>query len=359
MNIFLLLFNWFLYLKPKLIYYKFRNIDYSFLNLSLNKTNKSYFPYHCFGTDFLNFTSNNLQKKAITLLFTDFNFNSQFHNNEIKKILKIINNSFSINITNIDPDYLIYSNFGCNHLKRQYNNAIRIAFLSENQIPDFNVADYCIGYSHINYFDRFFKRQPYFYKTILKFKYEDLQIIRKNVINGVRRKKFCAAVISSNNYRNFRLNFINELNKYKKVDMGGRYQNNVGIVKDKIEFLSAYKFSIAMENSEGDGYLSEKIIESFLAGTIPIYYGDYMLDEFINPKAYIYIKGEKDLIKKINYIIEIDNNDRLYKSILNEEVLINYESYINNEEEYYNFILHIFNQEKQIAKRKGKSIKYY
>ena len=47
------------------------------------------------------------------------------------------------------------------------------------------------------------------------------------------------------------------------------------------------------------------------------------------------------LIKKINYIIEIDNNDRLYKSILNEEVLINYESYINNEEEYYNFILHI------------------
>ena len=89
-----------------------------------------------------------------------------------------------------------------------------------------------------------------------------------------------------------------------------------------------------MENSEGDGYLSEKIIESFLAGTIPIYYGDYMLDEFINPKTYIYIKGEKDLIKKINYIIEIDNNDRLYKSILNEEVLINYKSYINNEEEY-------------------------
>ena len=42
-----------------------------------------------------------------------------------------------------------------------------------------------------------------------------------------------------------------------------------------------------MENSEGDGYISEKIVDAFLAGTIPIYYGDYMIDEFINPKTYI------------------------------------------------------------------------
>ena len=44
-----------------------------------------------------------------------------------------------------------------------------------------------------------------------------------------------------------------------------------------------------MENSEGDGYISEKIVDSFLAGTIPIYYGDYMVDEYINPKTYILI----------------------------------------------------------------------
>jgi hypothetical protein len=38
-------------------------------------------------------------------------------------------------------------------------------------------------------------------------------------------------------------------------------------------------------------YISEKIIESFIAGTIPIYYGDYLVDEYIiikiNPKVYI------------------------------------------------------------------------
>jgi hypothetical protein len=72
--------------------------------------------------------------------------------------------------------------------------------------------------------------------------------------------------------------------------MGGTVGNNIRKqIINKEEFLSSYKFSIAMENSEGDGYISEKIVDSFLSGTIPIYYGDYMVDEFINPKAYILI----------------------------------------------------------------------
>ena len=80
-----------------------------------------------------------------------------------------------------------------------------------------------------------------------------------------------------------------------------------------------------MENSEGDGYLSEKILDSFQSGTIPIYYGDYMVEEYINPKAYILIRGKKDIKKKIEYIKKIDNNKQLYKKILNEKLLI----YIN------------------------------
>lgn len=82
--------------------------------------------------------------------------------------------------------------------------------------------------------------------------------------------------------------------------MGGRYRNNIGgRVKDKIKFLSSYKFSLAMENSNGDGYLSEKILQSYISGTIPIYYGDYLIDEYINPKTYILIKGEKDIEEKL------------------------------------------------------------
>ena len=84
--------------------------------------------------------------------------------------------------------------------------------------------------------------------------------------------------------------------------MGGKYKNNIGRrIKNKIKFLSDYKFSIAMENSEGQGYVSEKILDSFFAGTIPIYYGGYMIDEFINTKSYILIKNENDMLQKIEY----------------------------------------------------------
>ena len=50
----------------------------------------------------------------------------------------------------------------------------------------------------------------------------------------------------------FRNKYINELSKYKTIDMGGVYKNNVGrIVRNKISFLSSYKFSIEMEKFLG------------------------------------------------------------------------------------------------------------
>jgi type I site-specific restriction endonuclease len=157
-------------------------------------------------------------------------------------------------------------------------------------IPDFNHADYTIGFHNIIYLDRYFRKTTLiwiFQKRYLNIKNKFFEKIRRKVYR-TKKKKFCAAVISNiKSTDRFRINFINELSKYKRIDMGGKYKNNVGgRIKNKIKFLSSYKFSIAMENTEGQGYISEKILDSFLAGTIPIYYGGYMIDEFINPKSY-------------------------------------------------------------------------
>jgi hypothetical protein len=139
------------------------------------------------------------------------------------------------------------------------------------------------------------------------------------------------------------MKFIDELNKYKKVDMGGIYLNNVGgPVANKIEFLSSYKFSIAMENTEGDGYISEKIYDSFISGTIPIYYGDYTVDEYINPKSFILIKDEKNIKDKIEYIKEIDHNNEIYLNILKEKILINENIDKIIEKEEKEFLYNIF-----------------
>ena len=188
----------------------------------------------------------------------------------------------------------------------------------------------------------------------LKRKFQNIKVIRKNVLNNPIRTKFCAAVISNFNSF-FRNKFINELNKYKQIDMGGRFNNNIGKrVINKTEFLSSYKFSIAMENSNSDGYISEKIVDSFNSGTIPIYYGDYMIDEYINPKSFILIKGEKDIKQKIDYIKEIDNNDEKYRNILKENVIINKNIPDIIDKELKKFLFHIFEQEKLKAYRINK-----
>ena len=88
-----------------------------------------------------------------------------------------------------------------------------------------------------------------------------------------------------------------------------------------------------------------------MSGTIPIYYGDYMIDEFINPKSYILIKGEKDVKKKIEYIKKIDNNDNLYRKILKEDVIIEENFASKLDSELKEFLIHIFDQDKNKAYR--------
>ena len=314
----------------------------TYLEISSFLNNKfSYFP----NCNDANATLHNTKaRKIIKLWFLKFHWG--FSPNLI--LNRLDNEKFYFKLDNNNPDYLIYSTFSKDYLNPKYKNAIKLAIFTENQIPDLNLTDYAIGHVHLNYLDRYFKIFKYFNLKLL------VNIInsRKYVLKGKKRKLFCGAVITNNISGDFfRLKFIDELNKYKKVDMGGKYKNNVGErVKNKIQFLLSYKFSIAMENSGSDGYYSEKIIQSFLSGTIPIYYGDYMIDEYFNPKSFILIKGEKDMQKKIKYIKQIDNDEKLYKSILKENI-INSNLILKMIKEKNSFLNHIFEQNKSKAYR--------
>ena len=310
----------------------FTSKTYKFIS---NKLISKYFLFRSKNT----FYHNNKKEKIISIDCIDFLNNSKDCLNEIKEKFKEKNIILKLNTNN--PDYIIYDVFGCEHTHIKYKNSVKIAYYSENIIPDFNVADYALSQTHFNYFDRHFK-YPSFIWNLYKLNKYDIIKIRNDLLNNPNRTKFCAAVIS-NQFSDFRLNFIDQLNKYKTVDMGGKSFNNIGgNVVNKINFLSSYKFSIAMENSEGDGYISEKIIDAFIAGTIPIYYGSYMLDEYINPKAYILIKDNNNIKKKIEYIKKIDSDNELYKSILKENIFLYDDIEQMTRKEFDSFFYNIF-----------------
>ena len=335
-------------------YHKIKNIDYFTLQL-INKFYKEI-------SDFLNdkykvknsklriqknISNNQTNKKEISLYLVDFFSGNKFD----LWIENICKDKFLLKFNENNPDYLIYNVYGNKHLNSKYDKSIKIAIFTENIIPNLNQVDYAIGYAHINYLDRYFKFRLFTYRLSYN-NFTLIKEVRKNVLKNPIRNKFCAAVISNGKTNMFRIKFINELNKYKKIDMGGRFKNNVGgPVENKIEFLSNYKFSIAMENSEGEGYTSEKIYQSFISGTIPIYYGNYNIDEFYNPKAYILIRDERDIKKKIEYIKKIDSDEKLYKSILKQNILINYVA-DKIFQEAKEFLWNIFKQDKSKAFRR-------
>tara|TARA_Y100000817_G_scaffold275147_1_gene235847 strand:- start:1707 stop:2663 length:957 start_codon:yes stop_codon:yes gene_type:complete len=61
--------------------------------------------------------------------------------------------------------------------------------------------------------------------------------------------------------------------------------------KARFDEYSKYHFVLAMECVEKRGFLTEKILDVFLAGSIPIYWGDHLLAKTIfNPAAFICIR---------------------------------------------------------------------
>lgn len=68
-----------------------------------------------------------------------------------------------------------------------------------------------------------------------------------------------------------------------------------GIVKNKVETLSKYKFAICYENCKDvSGYITEKILDCFRAGCVPVYWGADNVTDYIPPTCFIDRRKFKD-----------------------------------------------------------------
>lgn len=88
------------------------------------------------------------------------------------------------------------------------------------------------------------------------------------------------------------------------VDVFGNYTNNR--IEEKIDGLREYGFSIVIESCCEPGYFTEKIIDCFLTGTIPIYWGDPNIDEYFAEDGII--KWNGDILTLITILFEIKRN---------------------------------------------------
>ena len=263
-----------------------------------------------------------------------------------KVILDILNRNFDTVIECDTPDFLFYSVFGYEHLNYE---CVRIFWTGENIRPDFNMCDYAIGFDYITYEDRYLRCPLYSIYS------EKLELVNNKHLQSdadiEKRDKFCNFIYSNGNAANERDMFYELLSQYKSIDSGGKHKNNIGyFVDDKIAFQSNYKFSIAFENSSTNGYVTEKIIDAFAAGTIPIYWGSPRIAEEFNEKAFVNCHAFDCMGDVIAHVKKIDNDEMLFRNYIKEPALnLDSKEHLDNLEK---FLVYIFRQKVEDSYRR-------
>ena len=115
------------------------------------------------------------------------------------------------------------------------------------------------------------------------------------------------------------------------MDVYGKGRNEI---KLKIEGLKDYRFSIVIENCKRDYYFTEKLIDCFKTGTIPIYWGCPSINNFFDVNGMILFDNLdelKDIIKICDESLYLDK----FESVKNNFLLST--KYVLPDEHIYNF----------------------
>lgn len=276
-----------------------------------------------------------------------------------------LSHTYNLIYDEISPDIVITGDDLSSELKKYSNSKIIYytgePFLSWSGDIDRNNID--VSLTFFNFEDKtFYRRVP----LILMYNYEYYKngyidtyeyLLKKQRNNTKVPNKFCSFVSRSRGYKSCpREYFFNKLSTYKSINSHGTLFNNSEIIPMgntkkyenslfKTRYLSNYKFNICFENIDGcikspndetyvsySGLLSEKIYESLISNTIPIYWGNKDIHKDLNTKCFINYYDYENWEEVIEKIIEIDNNDNLFLEYVNQNYVLNYENSIFDRE---------------------------
>lgn len=268
------------------------------------------------------------------------------------------------------PDFLFYGAGGTEHLKY---NCVKVFWVSEELEPDFNICDYAISYTKIQFYDRVMHiplwASPMFEDRMLL----PLQKDEHEDDFYLNRPRFCNFIYSNGAGDPFRGKVFYALNQYKHVDSAGRYLNNMddsaaagqrsddNYEASKIRFMRQYRFSIAMSNAQKFGHLDEKIFDAWAAGTVPIYWGDPLITDYFNPKSFIDCTDcltAEEVVEKVRWYEE--HPHALY--VMQKEPIVQDKAYLvkyiaDKQHELKTFLQHIVQQPVEKAKRRSKGFR--
>ena len=74
----------------------------------------------------------------------------------------------------------------------------------------------------------------------------------------------------------------------------------------KIDYLRDFRFTLAAENGAHPGYTTEKIVDAFLAGSVPIYWGDPLVDRDFNPAVFVNFADHATVSRTVEAVLDVE-----------------------------------------------------
>lgn len=275
--------------------------------------------------------------KTIKLGFVDtFDGTSDFFLDTLKELFE---EEYAFERDDQNPHILFFGdeNFGNRNLSYDANQVLKIFYTGENRRFYNYQCHYGITFDHIDD-DRHFRLPLYILNIHYLKKRHNISVLDewKHRANSMDTHKdndreFCGYVQANPNCVK-RNEFFQKLNEYKKIDSAGPHFNNTGFVLPrgedgilkKLEFLRKKKFTLAFENGSYPGYATEKLLEAWLAGTVPIYWGSPTVALDFNPKAFINWHDFSDDNQFLEYIKLVDTSPYRYNQHRNQELIVGY-----------------------------------
>ena len=271
---------------------------------------------------------NRSEKNTIKICLTNFWRGFEFEGSFLENLINIsCEGNFVIIKNGENADVVISSVFG----NRRYAKEKTIFLIWENMRPDFRECKYALSMDIDSYCGKNCYL-PIWYSKIqwpgFKYKFlsdnnnphnqEDLislnSLIEKRNLEAIKdKRKFCGII--AGNPEILRMNitlFIS--NFYKKIDGFGPAFNKFE-KRRKRDILKEYKFCLCPENSIYPGYLTEKLIEAWDAGTVPLWSGSNINVSNINQHAFLNYQNFNEMHEFIEKIIFLDQNMEEYIDI--------------------------------------------
>jgi len=157
-----------------------------------------------------------------------------------------------------------------------------------------------------------FRSKDWTQRRGIDFKTQDLLLPRQTI---QQKPKFACAFIG--NPEPTRLRAIEALSEFGQVDIFGPHSGQA--VSSKYEIAKDYRFMLCFENDVYPGYVTEKLLDAYVCGTVPLYRGDFGQESHVNRNCLINANDYGSLREFAVAVSEIDNLH--YGEIFSEPLL--------------------------------------